>query len=163
MRNPHAAVSAPDDFVTAPGDKYHVTYAPRVLDDGTIKLVESGKDDIQQSINSYRPSTDMSFILQRMSVGDMSVLNSGTPSFGDFTEMPKTYAEALQLVIDGEREFKALPLDVRNKFDNDFRRYLASAGSDDWLSKMADVMPKPDNVDVVEPVPSVDVVPTAKE
>ena len=59
MRNKNAKVSDPNKFETCPGDKYHIVYEPLVNPDGTISLVESGKEDIQAIIDSYREQTDM--------------------------------------------------------------------------------------------------------
>lgn len=140
MRNKNACVVDPNDFVTCSGDQYRILYSPVVLSDGNIELVECGKDDIQEFIQSFKDQTDMTYILQRMAVGDASVLNQRTPMYGDFTDMPKTYAEALQLVIDRERQFMELPLDVRNKFDNDFRKWFAQSGSEEWFDKMSSVI-----------------------
>lgn len=137
MRHPDASVRDPNSFVSSSGDLFHVRLAPRVLEDGTLKLVESGKDDIKSMINSFRDSTDMSFILNRLAVGDTSVLDQRPALFGDFTQMPTTYAEALQLVIDGRRQFDALPLDVKNSFNNDYRQFLATAGTDEWSQKLS--------------------------
>lgn len=157
MRNPHAVVSDPNSFVSHSGDQFHINFSPRVLETGELKLVESGKDDIQQMINSFRDSTDMSFILQRLAVGDTSVLNQRPGMFGDFTQMPSTYAEALQLVIDGRRQFDALPLDVKNSFNNDFRQFLASAGTPEWNEKLSVLKPSEDiDVPISPVVPSVD-------
>lgn len=142
MRNKNACVSDPNIFFTDSGDRYHILYSPIVEPDGTVLLVESGKEDIQEMINSYRDQTDMTFILQRMAAGDTSVLNQKEPMYGDFTNMPRTYAEALQLVIDREAQFMKLPLDVRKQFDNDFRKWFAQSGSEDWYNKMSSVIPK---------------------
>ena len=142
MRNPASCVPDLNSFVSCPGDSIHITYSPVVRDDGTIKLMPSGKEDIQSMIDSYRPLTDISYISQRLAAGDTSVLDSRQPMFGDFVSgVPKTYAEALQLVIDGEKRFNDLPLDVRNRFDNDFRRWFATAGSEPWLRDMAAFIP----------------------
>lgn len=145
MRNKYSQFSDPNDFVSCPGDKFHVLYSPIIKADGSIELVESGKDDIQEFIESFKDQTDMTYILQRMAAGDQSVLNQSMPLYGDFTDMPKTYAESLQLVIDKERQFMELPLDVRNKFDNDFRKWFAQSGSEEWYEKMSPVIPNFEN------------------
>lgn len=78
--------------------------------------------------------------------------------FGDFTQMPTTYAEALQLVIDGRREFNALPLDVKNSFNNDFRQFLATAGTPEWAEKLSSLRDDvPAQSDVVVDQPSADI------
>lgn len=156
MRHPSASVRDPNTFVSSSGDTFHLRFSPRVLENGEIKLVESGKDDIKAMINSFRASTDMSFILQRLAVGDSSVLSQRPGIFGDFTQMPTTYAEALQLVIDGRREFDFLPLDVKNSFNNDFRQFLASAGTPEWAEKLSSLRPDvPSQPDIIGDRPSV--------
>ena len=93
MRNPNARV--PLEFEpTCSGDRYHIDYQP-IIEDGCIQLVESGRTDIQALIDSYADSCDMSLILQRLSIGDTSVLNPKTPMFGDFTACPSSLAISL--------------------------------------------------------------------
>lgn len=132
----------PNSFVSCSGDRYRILYSPVVQSDGTILLKESGKEDIQQMIDSYRDQTDMTFILERIKAGDTSMFREDSPMFGDFTNMPKNYAEFLQLYIDKEKQFLELPLDVRNSFDNDFRKWFASSGSEEWFEKMDPVIIK---------------------
>lgn len=141
MRNKYSAVSDPQDFVSCPGDPIHVLYSPSVGSDGRIVLKATGKESIQDRIESMRSTTDMAYILRKLSFGDTSVLRSDTPMFGDFSSQPKTLVEAMQLQLDAEARFMQLPLDVRNAFDHDYRRWLVSAGSPDWLDKMRPVIP----------------------
>ena len=136
MRNKNAKVSDPNSFLTPEGSEIKIEYSPKVMPDGTIQLVESGKYNINDKIQSYADSTDMSYILKQLALGNADVLNVKQGSFGDFTDMPKTYAEALQLKIDAEKSFYQLSPDVRNKFENDFNRYFATAGSDEWYEKL---------------------------
>ena len=136
MRNKNAKVSDPNSFVTCSGDTEHIEYAPKVMSDGSIELVVSGKTNIDEYINAQRDSTDMAYIITQIGLGNKEVLNQKTPNYGDFTEMPKTFAEALQLKIDAEEAFYDLPLDVRNKFENDFNRFFATAGTQEWYEKI---------------------------
>lgn len=62
-------------------------------------------------------------------------LLSSSAVFGDFTEMPETFADALNIVIEAEREFNALPTDIKRRFNNDFHQYVATAGSREWMEK----------------------------
>lgn len=146
MRNKYAKVSDPTTFFTDPGNPIHEEFSPKVMPDGTIKLIKSGETNTDEYIESFRDTTDMSFILSRLALGDTSVLNPKIPFYGDFTQAPKNYAEALQLMIDGEKQFMQLPLDVRNSFDNDFRQWFAQAGNKEWFEKMDSVIIKDDTV-----------------
>lgn len=138
MRNKFAKVSDPNKFVTDPGSPIHKLYSSKVLPNGQIDLIESGEEDIQEMIDSYRETTDMSFILHQLMLGDNSVVNVRSGAmYGDFTTAPQTLAEAQQMLIDGEQAFYQLPLDVRNKFDNDWLKWRMTAGSEDWIKNMS--------------------------
>lgn len=135
------------EIYTNPGSPIHVLYGPKVLKDGTIELVEIGKENTDDYIQSFEEVTDMSFILAKLESGDLSVINKRQPFYGDFTEVPKTFAEVLQLRIDAQNMFDRLSADVKEKFDNDVNKFLATAGTEEWRKK---VFPKPD---VPDPVP----------
>lgn len=113
-----------------------IEYAPKYAADGTLTLKEVGKHDLYADIQSHADSVDLNNILARYSNGDPSALNVRTGNYGDFVGMPKTYAELLNRTLDGERQFNQLPLEVREKFDYDFGKWLASAGTDDWCAAM---------------------------
>lgn len=136
MRNKNAKVSDPNGFITEPGSPERVIYDAQVGPDGVIEVVPAGKDNIQEKIESFRQSTDMSFILKQLALGNNEVLNQEPGMYGNFLDMPKTMAEAMQRQIDAEKVFYKLPVDVRGKFENDYRRWLVSAGSDEWIEKM---------------------------
>lgn len=136
MRNKNAKVSNPNDFFTAPGSPDRILYSAKVLPNGIIDVVESGKESLQDKIESFRSQTDMAYILKQIALGNNDVLVHSVGQYGDFTEMPKSMAEAMQLQIDAEKEFYKLDLETRGKFNNDFRQWLVSAGTPDWIDKM---------------------------
>lgn len=137
MRNEKARVPDPNSFVTSPGETERVVYTSKVQEDGTILLTPCGKENIKEYINSYVDQTDIHYIMQQLSMGNVSVLSNKSPMYGDFTEAPKDLRHAMQIMIDGEKAFYDLPLDTRQKFNNDYRQWLVSAGSEDWLKKMS--------------------------
>lgn len=136
MRNSKACVSDPNTFFTCSGEEFKTEYSSKVKPDGTIELVPSGKIDIKQMINSQREQTDIAYIVKQIENGNYDVINPGPFYYGDSTAFPQTYAEMLQLRIDAEKSFYELPVDVRKKFDNDFNRYFASAGTEAWAEKL---------------------------
>ena len=127
--------------VSDPGSPVEVVYAPKVLDNGEIELIETGLRNTDEEIQSYKDSTDIRLILARCEAGDYSGLNVKTPLYGDFTEMPKTYAEVLQLQIDSNNLFDSLPADVRYQFDNDPNKFFAASGTKEWYQKIEKVLP----------------------
>lgn len=136
MRNKHAKVSDPNSFVSCPGDRERIIYSPKIGEDGVLRIVETGKEDFQSYIESFKSQTDMASILKELSLGNVDVLHQNSANYGDFTQMPKTLAEAMQLQIDAENEFYKLPLDIRNKFNNNFREWLFTAGTQEWNERM---------------------------
>ena len=123
-------------FYSDPGSPVKVLYSPEFSKDGLMSLKESGRENLYDFIQSHRDSVDIHKILQRFQEGDVSVLSKIQGQFGDFSQFPKTYAEMLNQVIEGENVFNNLPLEVRDKFGHSFQTWLATAGSDEWSEKM---------------------------
>lgn len=139
-----------NDKFSCPGDPIHIIYSPVVEDDGSVRLVESGKENTDDIIQSYAESCDLNVIIQRYLNGDLDALNQKVGTYGDFTQMPKTYAEALQMKIDSERLFDSLPVDYKRKFDNDPNKFFVQAGTKEWLEILDPLMnPKQE---IVNPV-----------
>lgn len=113
-----------DRVIQKPGSGVKVLYAPKLQEDGTLKLVEAGTDDLYAEIQSHKDSCDIHVLLNRYQNGDVSALSRIQGVYGDFTEMPKTYADLLNAVLAGEQMFKSLPVDVREKFDHSLEKFM---------------------------------------
>lgn len=135
MRNKFAKVSDPNSFVTDPGSDIHYLYEGKLCPNGEIVLVPKGKESISEKINSFAQFTDIKYIMNRLNQGDTSVLRDGA-MYGDFTKVPKSLADALQLMMNAEDRFNELPLIIRNKFNNSYLAWMQSAGSDAWFDNM---------------------------
>lgn len=136
MRNEKARVPDPNEFVSNPGTEYELEYSSKVMPDGTIKLQPSGKINLKEMINSQRESTDIAYIIQQLENGNRDVINPTPGFYADCTKFPKTYAEFLQARIDAEADFYKMPVEIRQKFDNDFNQYFASVGDPEWFEKL---------------------------
>ena len=132
-------------FLSSVGCTERLLYTPEMQSDGVIKLVVNGKQDIQEYIQSYYESTTLEAILTRFSNGDMSALNKYQPIYADISNAPHSLAEALQTINNSRSAFDALPVEVKRHFDNDFNRWLASAGSEEWFAGMASIFPSSDS------------------
>ena len=118
------------------GSPIHALLSPVIDDKGVMLLKETGTESLYDYIQSHRDSVDIHKILQRFEEGDTSALSKVQGQFGDFSDYPRSYAELLNKVLEGEQTFNQLPLDVREQFGFSYERWLASAGSDSWLSAM---------------------------
>lgn len=135
MRNNQVSISR-GRFLSSSGSSIHDIYDSKVMEDGSIKLVKVGEENTDEIIESYAASCSLENILARFSSGDTSALNRYSPFYGDVAEVPKTLAGCMQLMIDAEKAFDGLPASVKNQFNNNWREWTASAGSEAWYSAM---------------------------
>ncbi len=151
---------ARDRIESNPGDPIKQLYSGSYNERGQVELKEDGTEDIYAFIQSFAESTDIHSILKRYQNGEVDVLEKVQGFYGDITEMPRTYAEALQRISDSEKVFMSLPVEVRAKFGHSFSEFLAASQEADFLDRLG-VKPTEQPADV-PPVPDVKEVP-AKE
>ena len=130
-----------NDVFSEPGNPIKTIYSPIVNSDGSITLKESGKENLQEYIDSFASECDINVLIARFVNGDINALNQRQGFYGDFTQMPKTYAEFLQVQIDSKKYFDALPVDIKHKFNDDANQFLAQAGSKEWFEIMSALNP----------------------
>ena len=153
---------ARDRICSNPGNPIKQLYAGSYNERGQVELREDGTEDLYAFIQSFAESTDIHSILRRFENGEVDVLEKVQGFYGDVTEMPKTYAEALQRIADSEKVFMSLPVDVRAKFGHSFSEFLAASNDADFLDRLGvqvdkPVAPEPE-LDVVKPVVDKEVV-----
>ncbi len=123
---PHSRVHA------NPGNPVKVLYSPKFASDGSMELVEAGKENLYDYIQSFKESVDINVILKRFAKGDVTALQRRQAMFGDFSDAPATYAEALNSMIVAEQYFNSLPLETRAKFNHNFHTFLVSLDRPDF-------------------------------
>lgn len=125
-----------EDFVSECGSRFRPVYTPKLCEDGIIELIQTGVEDLQEIINADRDSCDMNLIIKRFTAGDMSALQRGNPVFMDLLGAPKTLAEAYELTTRAEKAFEGLPSEIRNRFDQNFYKFLSAAGTPEWIEML---------------------------
>lgn len=124
---------ARDRIESNPGNSVKQLYSGTYNERGQVELKEDGTEDLYAFIQSFAESTDIHSILKRYQNGEVDVLEKVQGFYGDITEMPHTYAEALQRIADSEKVFMSLPVDVRAKFGHSFSQFLAASQEEDFL------------------------------
>lgn len=124
MRFIPATVRPVSYFVTAPGSRVIVHHEARFDGERTI-IVDTGYSDLQDAINSYAPFCDITYMLNRLKVGDSSVLNASSPMFGDFSGLPTNPHDIFNIVRSAESTFNQLSQEERASCNNDFRVWLS--------------------------------------
>ena len=164
MRNPNARIPDPRSFFSCPGSRVHIIYEGR-FNGRTMSLVEVGREEIQPKIDAYAPYTDLVYMLSRLKVNDFSVMASRTPMYGDFSGLPTNPIDAINLVQSAQNAFGRLSVDEKQKYNNDYRVWLASVLSAGQSSSVA--AGEPVSIDSVknEPAkePAKDPEPASKE
>lgn len=141
------------------GSRVRQLYSSSINDAGEVELIPSGTEDIYQMIQSHKDSCDIHVLLARYANGDTAALAQRQGSYGDFTQLPTTYAGLLNAVIAGENYFNSLPLETRAKFDHSFERFMVSM--DDMPKFLETLGVSPSDPAPTDPVPDEPVV--AKE
>lgn len=126
-----------------PGSRERILYSPVFDKQGRMSLEETGRENLYDYIQSHADSVDIHVILKQFEQGDVSVLSRVQGAYGDFTQMPKTFAEALNTMVAAEQYFMSLPVDVRAQFGHNFNQFIASMDSPDFTSRMG-ISPTPD-------------------
>lgn len=145
-------------FFTESGDPIKPLYGLEVDKKGVTQLVEKGKYNLYDFIQSHKDSVDIHKILERFQNGDVDALNKYQGYYGDITEAPKTFADALNAVIKAKDLFNSLPLDVREKFDHSPEQFIAALGTEKFAEALGQVSPtlpvEDDKVTDVTDIPS---------
>lgn len=123
-------------FHTCVGSPESPVYSPKVNEDGTIDLIQTGVINIYDEIQSHADSCDINEIMKRFELGDTSVLERVNGFYGDFLDSPKTLAQVYQLMLDSRNEFDKLPTEVKNAFNNNPDEFICSLGSEKYYDVM---------------------------
>lgn len=118
-----------------PGDPIKIIYAGSYDENGKFELVEKGKENLYDYIQSNAESCDIYNILARFENGDETALNKVSGTYGDVTKMPKTYAEMLQTIYNAENTFNALPVELKQLFNNSSSEFIAQMDSPEMAAK----------------------------
>ncbi len=122
------------------GDRFVETYTPVLSDTGVLEIVPDGVRDLYAYIQSFADSCDINLIVQRYAQGDVSAVQKLSyregGMYGDFTDLPKTYAEMQQRLIDVENLFASLSVENRAKYNHSVTEFIADLGSEKWLDVM---------------------------
>lgn len=117
-----------------------------VIKDGKWSVEVTGKEDLQDYIESFSDSCDLENIIKRAIAGDEDALNQRIGTYGDFTVFPKTYAEALEKMANAQNFFSTLKPEIRAAFNNDIFEFISELDKPDFAEKIGIVKPSDDEV-----------------
>ena len=125
---------------TEPGKKARLTFRWAYDEKGNKELVQDEEIDRDAEIQSYLEETKIENIINRASfdptVAQKLYAQLGDEAPQDFTEMPRTLAEAQNLMIQAEQTWDKLPREIKQKFDNDVDKFIHGFGTEEWANAL---------------------------
>lgn len=109
-----------------PGERYIPIYTSRFDDKGVLQIEEVAKDDLYAKIQSFKKECDINEIMKRYQMGDDTALMKAQGIYMDATGTPANMADLLNKLNKAEYEFAKLPPEVREKYGNDFARFICT-------------------------------------
>lgn len=100
------------EFKTATGEFTRPTYKAVLAKNGEIELEQDGIEMTYEKIQSFADSVDINVIVSRFAAGDAAALNQINGSYGDFVEVPSSYMEALNVVVEARSAYEQTAKDI---------------------------------------------------
>lgn len=134
------------------GSRIKQLYSPVFDKQGHMSLEPSGQENLYDYIQSHADSVDIHVLLKQYELGgDPSVFSRVQGAYGDFTQMPKSFAEALNTMIAAEQYFMSLPVETRAQFGHNFNQFIASMDAPDFTTRMGIAPEAPVELSVSSP------------
>lgn len=129
------------EFVSNPGNPLKEIKHGELQVDGSIKLVVDRIENTDETIQSFAESTMIENIMARIAAGQTELLNQKQGFFMDTIGLPQNMADVLNLVIRGKETFEKLPVEIKERFDNDFNKWFIAMDKADFFEKSGFVSP----------------------
>ena len=118
-----------------PGNRTEPHYVERYTETGHPYLVKDGETDTYAIIQSHKEECDINLMLQRYAAGDTSVMRNDA-RYIDTSKIPTSIHEMFNYMNSQREKFDALPVTIKQKFDNSFEVWASTSGTADWIEKM---------------------------
>lgn len=117
-------------FVSNPGSKIVADYGLITAEDGSTAVGVVGEKNLDAIIQSNKDSGNVALLVAKYNAGDEEALNRVRGVYGDFRNMPTTYAEMVSRLNECRAVFEALPVDIKEQFDNNPDVFWSEYGSE---------------------------------
>lgn len=98
--------------------------------DGDYKYVKKNDIPLYEKIQAARDSVDLKAILRRYEEGDKTALDKVKGMYIDAVDLPKNYAELYTAVSRANDIFDAMPVEIKEKYENNPAKYWRAFGSE---------------------------------
>lgn len=99
-------------FYSEAGSGVRPVYKSVLGKNGNIDLIEDGIDDLYAYIQSFKNSVDINLIVERYAHGDVYALEQRLGSYGDFVEVPTSYMDILNSIVDLRTAYEKTDMNI---------------------------------------------------
>ena len=117
---------------TNSGDRLRIVRAGVLNNKKQIVVKEKGTEDLYAYINSFADSVDIHVLLARFANGDKEALLQRAGAFIDISALPTNINEFVELYHNGEAYFNSLPIEVKEKFNNNMTEFISKIGTKEF-------------------------------
>lgn len=117
-------------FVSNSGSKIVADYGLVTAEDGSTVVGVVGEKNLDAIIQSNKDTGNVALLVAKYNAGDEEALNRVRGVYGDFRNMPTTYAEMVSRLNECRSVFEALPVDIKEQFDNNPDVFWSEYGSE---------------------------------
>lgn len=118
------------NFRSNPGKHIVDEYGLVTSDDGVTYVDVVGQKNLDAIIQSNKDNGNIALLVARYNAGDTSALNQVHGVFGDFRNMPTTYAEMVSRLNECRVVFEGLPTEIKEQFENNPDVFWSEFGSE---------------------------------
>lgn len=128
----------PKTVATPSGSRTLPKFVRRIDDHGKKILVQDGIEDIYGGIQQAAKGIEVADLVRRFRAGDSDAI--GDPSFEsvDITAAPTSLLDAQNKLIRAREEFDALPVKIKQLYNNDASYWLSKVASGDFVKQTMD-------------------------
>ena len=98
-------------------------YRQRINNDGQFEVYIEKYTNVYDYIQQSLEDTKIEVIMQKYAAGNIDILNQVNGMYGDFSSLPKSLADAQNMIINAKDKFNELPLEIREKYDNNVFKF----------------------------------------
>lgn len=125
-----------DRVFTTPGSPIRTIFGSKLDQRKNIVIEKKGEENLYAYINSFADSVDINVLLARFANGDKEALLQRAGAYIDISAMPTNINEFLEYSRNATALFDTLPIEVKQKFNNNVVEFISSVGDEDWKQIM---------------------------
>ena len=119
-----------------PGSPIRNIYGSKLDKNKNIIIEKKGEENLYAYINSFAESVDINVLLARFANGDKEALLQRAGAYIDIAAMPTNINEFLEYSRNAQALFDTLPIEIKQKFNNNVVEFISSIGNDEWNAIM---------------------------